>query len=266
MALGAEDPILAELGDLRVQLEDQLGTRIDTMSMPIDVFILNQRDTFEHFLRFYYPELPPRRAFFLAQGERRTVFTYRGPHLVEDLRHEATHALLHATVSDLPLWLDEGLAEYFESPASRGGAHAEHLARLERDIAEGWSPDLERLESLRDVRDMTARDYREAWAWTHYLLTGPRAGRAILMRYLAEVRSGEAVLPLSRSLTEPEGQVARQMIAHLERARLQPPQPNIAVNPTAVVVRGQDPSFEPVDRTTARRRGLLGRIAGFFGF
>ena len=35
---------------------------------PVEVYVLNDRKAFTHFLKFYYPELPPRRAFFLAQG------------------------------------------------------------------------------------------------------------------------------------------------------------------------------------------------------
>ena len=57
-----------------------------------------------------------RRAFFLAQGSRQVVYTYFNPQLEVDLRHEATHALLHLAIAELPLWLDEGLAEYFEVP------------------------------------------------------------------------------------------------------------------------------------------------------
>ena len=39
-----------------------------------------------------------------------------GDHLRTDLRHELTHALLHGVLKDVPLWLDEGLAGFFELP------------------------------------------------------------------------------------------------------------------------------------------------------
>ncbi len=89
---------------------------------PIEVYILNDRQDFEHFLKFYYPELPPRRAFFIAKGSQRVVYTFASPRLEEDLRHEATHALLRGAFGDLPLWLDEGLAEYFENDLTRPDA------------------------------------------------------------------------------------------------------------------------------------------------
>ena len=44
--------------------------RLDTE--PVEIYVLDDRDAFAHFLQFYYPELPPRRAFFLAQGSQRS--------------------------------------------------------------------------------------------------------------------------------------------------------------------------------------------------
>ena len=44
------------------------------------------------------------------------VYTYWGNRIQQDLRHELTHAILHSVLKDVPLWLDEGLAEYFEVP------------------------------------------------------------------------------------------------------------------------------------------------------
>ena len=45
------------------------------------------------------------------------VYAQGGDRLADDLRHEMTHAYLHSVVPDVPLWLDEGLAKYFELPA-----------------------------------------------------------------------------------------------------------------------------------------------------
>lgn len=119
--------------------------------------MLNDRNAYTHFLKFYYPELPPRRAFFLAQGDRRVVYTYLSDRLEEDLRHEATHALVRGCYGDLPLWLDEGLAEYFETRADMLDIQDEHMARLPEDLKKGWIPDLPRLESLSDIHEMTPR-------------------------------------------------------------------------------------------------------------
>lgn len=259
-ALAADAAPVRHLQSLDRQLESTLGMRVDPGEHPIEVYILSDRQAFTHFLKFYYPDLPPRRAFFLAQGPRRVVYTFQGERLDEDLRHEATHALLHVAIADIPLWLDEGLAEYFESPDEQGGVNPEHLNRLPQDRADGWSPNLARLEQLKDVRQMSPRDYRESWAWVHYLLNGPPAGRTALLSYLNDLRTGRDVTPLSQRLDE-ESDSPPRLLAHLERLREQP----IATTATSdATVRLQNPPAEPP--APAKRRSLLSRFLGMFGF
>jgi hypothetical protein len=252
-------PALVQLRSLDRQLEASLGLRVDPAAAPIEVYILEDRPAFEHFLQFYYPGLPHRRAFFLAQGDRRVVYTCMGDRLTEDLRHEATHALLHAHVAELPLWLDEGLAEYFEVPEAEHGRNAEHLARLPQDLADHWKPDLKRLEAMNDVRSMTPRDYREAWAWVHYLLDGPKSGRAALLGYLADLRTQPGTEPLSQRLEGSGSDPGAGMLAHLEAVREQP----VAVLRDPVVrLQGASAGAES---SPPRRRGFFSRLRDAMG-
>src|SRR5262249_27855012 len=122
-AIAPDAPAIRSLHSLENDIASNLGVRIDSDQPPVEVYILNDRQSFTHFLKFYYPELPPRRAFFLAQGTQRVVFTFMGERLEEDLRHEATHALLNVAHADLPLSLDRGLAAYFQQPGEHHGAH-----------------------------------------------------------------------------------------------------------------------------------------------
>lgn len=258
--MAADAPAIRNLQSLEEQVEVTLGVRVPAGSDPIEVYILESPEAFRHFLTFYFPELPARRAFFLAQGKRRVVYTYQGSRLDEDLRHEATHALLHASAPDLPLWLDEGLAEYFEVDESRMGLNAEHMARLPDDFDSGFQPDLIRLEGLRDVRKMTPRDYRESWAWVHYLLNGPASNKAALLAFLADSRSrsGDAS-PLSRRVKL----AGTGLVAHVEQAR-------DAGLAAAKVPPGREPTIRFQDHAAdiepPRRRSLLGRFVGIFGF
>ncbi len=142
-----------------------------------------------------YPNLPPRRAFFVAQPrqlggeEDLMVYTFWGDRIRQDLRHELTHAILHSVLKDVPLWLDEGLAEYFEMPSASAGLNSEHLAQLGRDIKAGKTPDLERLEKMSEVAQMRPAEYREAWAWAHLMMRSTPAAKRILQRYLQELRT-----------------------------------------------------------------------------
>ena len=55
--------------------------------------------------------------------------------LAVDLRHETTHAVLHGLLPMVPLWLDEGLAEYFEAPeANRLQRHPHFKAVLDGNV------------------------------------------------------------------------------------------------------------------------------------
>src|SRR5690348_15995027 len=74
--IAADAPAIRQLQSLQSQLGSSLGLRNDPTATPVEVYILDDRDAFIHFLKFYYPELPPRRAFFLARGDWRVVYTY----------------------------------------------------------------------------------------------------------------------------------------------------------------------------------------------
>ena len=260
--IAADAPAIRSLQALERDIEASLGIRIAAEERPVEVYILDDRQSFVHFLKFYYPELPPRRAFFLAQGPQRVVFTFMGDRLEEDLRHEATHALLHLALGDLPLWLDEGLAEYFEVPEGRHGVNAEHLVRLPQDLASGWRPDLVKLEALKNVRQMAPRDYRESWAWVHYFLNDSKSGKAMLLAYLADLRASPKAPPLSERLHAAGEEAGAPLIAHLDRVCAQP----IATSspPSGATTRLQDAPIVEAPRPPMARRGLLGRLRALF--
>lgn len=213
--LRSDSAPIQHLKALESQIQEKLSLHRDPNAEPIEVYILDSKASFSHFLKVYYPELPPRRAFFFAQGERRVVYTFQGGKLDEDLRHEATHALLNTSVRSVPLWLDEGLAEYFEVPRAQQGLNPEHISLLEQDLSGGWTPDLARLERIQDLRQMTPRDYREAWAWVHFLLNGAPAQRSILLAYLHDLEQTEEPSTLASRLESLGDDPNRLMRGHL---------------------------------------------------
>jgi hypothetical protein len=266
-------PAIHCLQTLERDIEVNLGIRVRDEEPAVQVYILNDRDSFTHFLKFYYPQLPPRRAFFLAQGPQRVVYTFMGDRLEEDLRHEATHALLHVAVGDLPLWLDEGLAEYFEGPEALYGRNPEHLDRLPHDRSAGWRPDLGRLESLKVVSQMTPRDYRESWAWVHYLLNHSATTKAALLGYLADFHTNSATRSLSERVAVLDADASASLFTHIDRLRALPiasapaPLPLPAGEP---MIRLQDGTVEPARsgleaHVLAPRRTIIDRFRSFIG-
>ena len=287
--LDPDSTVVRQLNALETQISETLGLRVDPGDEPIEIYLLDDRPAFDHFLQCYYPDLPRRRAFFLANGRKRVVYTFLGDRTAEDVRHEATHALLHVALGDIPLWLDEGLAEYFEGTSSQpgtvGGVNAEHLDRLPLDLAAGWSPDLHRLETLRSVREMSPRDYRESWAWIHYLLNDSRPHKAALLAYLGDLRTDPNPRPISDRLgpTNPapilthlsrirERPVASAVAPRDPTIRLQSGSPDLAAASSGV---GDPPRASPTTTATAaepapaapngRRRSLLSRVFGWIG-
>jgi hypothetical protein len=257
--LAADDGVIKQLNALKNQFEETLGLKVDDGGHPIEVYVLGDRKSFEHFLTFYYPGLPPRRAFFIAQGDRRVVYTFRSDRLDEDIRHEATHALIHLAVGNVPLWLDEGLAEYFEV-SEPGGVNREHLAKLPQDLRDGWSPSVERLEALQGVRQMGAVDYRESWAWVHYMLQGTGEGRAALLAYLGGVRKEGQASPLSARLATDKAEAVAGLKAHLAKLQSAPPA-KLAAGEGSVRLQDNPIVIEPMESPT-KKRGFFSRLFG----
>ncbi len=165
---------------------------------PVSVYLFDTEERFREFLHRQHPDFPQRRAFFVETDTRLVVYAQWGDRVAEDLRHEVAHGYLHSIVPTLPLWLDEGLAEYAEVPRGSGGLNQPHLRLLLERLANfGWKPDLARLERINSASDMTQIDYAEAWAWTYWLMEGDHARRGIVQGYLDQLRKGEVVPPFS---------------------------------------------------------------------
>lgn len=246
--MGEDDPARVTLADLERQLRKVLGVGVPEGSAPIDVYILDDELAFTTFLTFHHPELPNRRAFFLAVGEQAEVYTARGEYLEEDLRHEATHALLHRSIGQVPLWLDEGLAEYFEiEPQSLPVEAIARFKRLAESYQRGWRPDLKRLETLDHVAGMSPTDYREAWAWSLLMLHGPRRGA--LVNHLERLRiDGDDTPLLSDALRGELLQLNRQFLAQVS-PRFAPESPSLT--------RLQSPSSPSDSRTPPPVRRVI---------
>ena len=214
-------PLFRELADLRDQVFKEL--QLPPSNVPIQVYIFENRDRYERFMSAKYPDLPRRRAFFVAQAhtvggpEDLLVYTYWGERLKEDLRHELTHALLHSVLRDVPLWLDEGLAEYFEVPPECKGTHYQHLNEIRRGPGEAFKPDLARLERLSQVAQMAPAEYRESWAWVHLMLRDRPEAKAVLLGYLRQLRTSSSPGLLGPRLAAVIPQPNEALANHLAR-------------------------------------------------
>jgi hypothetical protein len=254
---------LTELLGPVAQLRRDMCLRLGVEPPPgqVHVVLLAGEAEYRRYMQHYFPQLPRRRALFVKDQGTGMVFTFRHPELISDLRHECAHAVLQELFPQLPLWLDEGLAEYFEVEPAAVGRHPLHLAQL----SQAQRPDsagrgqthaaritpLGELESLTDLRQMGPDQYRQAWLWTSFLLDGPAAGRAALGAYLASLQAHRWTPPLSQRLAAAEPHYQEKFERHIEQLIAAADLP--AAAPTATHEQFRAASTERQNSAAARR-------------
>ena len=117
-------------------------------------------------------------------------------------------------IPNLDLWIDEGLAEYFEVNPDANGVNSAHVRLLSELRQRGnWQPSLKRLESITDPTQLTQADYAEAWLWVHFLMSTP-IGNEVLTSGLASSQSLDQV-PWSTEVSNMLGDGDRKLLDHL---------------------------------------------------
>jgi hypothetical protein len=211
--LDSLEQVFIELSQLESELHRTLA--VPPTRQTVDVFLLADQPTHRAFLEQLYPHVPYRRALYVRRGGQGAIYGYQHAELPVDLRHESTHALLHATLPDVPLWLDEGLAEYFEVREPDRPSKHPHLATMRWSLRLGMFRQVEELEERQAVGDMGSIEYRFAWSWVHFMLHGPAAAHRTLVQYLADLRRGEDAGPLSRRLRTAIPDLDERMERHI---------------------------------------------------
>jgi hypothetical protein len=205
------EPLLQELDQLSAEIQETL----ETVSQPgtIDLYVFRTRQAYQDYLEHYFPGVPYRRALFITAHGQRMVFVQRGPELETDLRHECTHAILQPATIAMPLWLDEGLACYFEVPPADRGTDPRG-AKVRQLVNKGEVKSLAELERCVDLAQMGGDEYRFAWAWVHFLLHDSFTARAELLQFVAAVHNGTATPPLSQRLARAVPRIQELFSAH----------------------------------------------------
>ena len=140
--------------------------------------------------------------------------------------HELTHHFMRNTVPGLPLWLDEGLAEYYSTFSVRGDEVRvgylipDHVVALRRrepliPLARFFALDQQSPE-LTDARRQT-RFYAQAWALVHYFLSGGEARRARLEAFLAAIRAGRSAAEATAILGSDHAAIEQEVRSYVRR-------------------------------------------------
>ena len=216
-SLKRHEALFDELAELQEELVRVLG--IVPARERIHVYMFQDESSYRSFMRRQFPDVPYRRALFFKRDGPGMVFAYRQGDLATDLRHECTHALLHASLPMVPLWLDEGLAEYFESPREMRAFDCPHLASLRWNLRLGMMPSLDELERRTGLEEMGAQQYRFSWAWVHFMLHGPAEAHEKLVSYLRDIEAGNPSDRLSERLNRQLPDLESQLVQHFKSWR-----------------------------------------------
>lgn len=214
--LAKYEKLFAELPDLQREITRTLGLPPATSS--VNVYLFSDEEQYRSYIKRHFPQVPYRPALFVVEGGVPGVYTFEKVDLGIDLRHECTHALLHASLPVVPLWLDEGIAKYFEVPAPQRAFDHPYFddGKWKWSLRLGMVRSIESLEERDNLADMDAADYRYSWAWVHFMMHGPEPAHEALVHYLACYQQSTPPEKLSVLLAQAVPNPAERMIQHFK--------------------------------------------------
>jgi hypothetical protein len=178
--------VLLEIENLQRDLNQYLGLPLPKEKVELCLF--SSDAAYMKFLEKRFANAPrDRRALYIKKtNSAGTVLVQRTREFETDLRHEMTHAIVHATIPVVPIWLDEGLAKYFEVIAQDRFQGNPYMKQVRRNMRFGTFavPSLYRLEKLRVVSEMGDAEYRDSWACVHFMFHHSVKTHQMLAGYL----------------------------------------------------------------------------------
>jgi hypothetical protein len=207
--------LVRDLVVLRRDLANLLG--VEPSDEPIHVFLFENADDHATYMQNKHPDFPARRALFVKTDTQLKVYASWHERVAEDLRHEVAHGYLHSAVPEIPLWLDEGLAEFFEVGRGKGGSNSSHIHLLKARLAKGeWAPDLAKLESVESPLNFNRLHYAEAWLWAHFLMFNEQIReRHLVQAHLVQLRKHGTAFKMSTAVDDHIESVESALVEHL---------------------------------------------------
>ena len=210
-----------ELRDMAVKFEGfrealsrVLSERATAAAVPTIIIVFPNEKAFAPFKPTYQGKRRTDVAGFFAPGPNLNYILVQSGGVSTDriLFHEYAHLIVSNVMSNPPVWLNEGLAEFYSTfrlmsggkQAQIGLAIGEHLQLL-RNSGRVPLADLLKVDSRSPLYNESARAsvfYAESWALTHMVLNGEPSRVAQLSAYLRSVANG---VPESRAWEETFG-------------------------------------------------------------
>jgi len=195
------------LGQLR-SLPERMAAfyRLKLTVKPAHVIIFANRAAYLNHLDKTLPKAPRRTSLFVVRGGNPTILAVDGDSLKRDLLHESVHVINYANFGseNLPLWLDEGTAEWFEADEPQQAmVHGEMIATIMGDQRKALAVPLKltSIERITTTIKADALSYAASWAWSRFLGDPATECHRIWLRYLSDMQSGIAAGKFSHRLS-----------------------------------------------------------------
>lgn len=227
------DPHLSSLVCLPDEIEQ--ATSLALEKIEIHVLVFDTRRSLDEYLHRYYPGMRAANSMYVRGPSPVNipglVLTWFHSDWLVDARHEATHAILHSKHTDIPLWIDEGLAEYFEYPPEQPNSnqpsypksHPIHTKLIQTQLRFGQFANLQEQERWDPNRKLSNQQYRDAWGSVAFLLHHDEGTKLEFQTYLRDLfddrASGHLSFRLRRSI--PDWRIA--YVRYFRDATIEPP-------------------------------------------
>lgn len=223
--------VAIELEEFRVVLGSLIRNARQPQSAPTQVYLFDDVSAMRPFVPLYNGKPAELGGYCHCGSDEDESFIVASLSSYADsaplIYHEYTHLLMRNAMRDIPVWFNEGIAEYYSTfTLKNSGKEAQvghPIARHVLLLRERFIPLTELLAVTHAsplYNEGTRRSifYAESWALTHYLLLGRPNGVATINRYLTAYTDGgdieralaEAVgIPLKDLESELRGYVSR---------------------------------------------------------
>jgi tetratricopeptide (TPR) repeat protein len=250
--------IVADLETLASVLT-RVSSRFRPGSLPTTVLIFAERDeSLPYFELLLGREKPASTGLYVRHEDGGTMFvdaSRRRSRIEKTAMHELVHDLLRQTEQVPPLWIEEGLAEYFSDGEIRdgtltAGAPIRAHAQLVRRRLPLPLPEMFEVKAETDV-SMTPAFYAQSWAAVDWLM---RLDRDAFFPFLQDLERGT---PVSAALEKHYGKTEQDMetgiraagsrstshLIELEGERAEVPQPRLVDRATLLYELGHFLSY-----------------------
>jgi hypothetical protein len=189
------------------ELNQELG--IAFRGLDVHILVFDSRRSLDEYLHRYYPGLRAANSMYIRDQGPGLILTWFHADWLVDVRHEATHALLHAKRASIPLWIDEGLAEYFEYPSGSSSgdsfaikSHPVHTKLIHTQLRFGQFANLEEQERWDPNKRLSNQQYRDAWGSVAFLLNHSDQSKNEFRFYVKDLLENRASGNLSYRLQQ----------------------------------------------------------------